>query len=187
MSDFTIFHLKSKYFALFAAIVLLSAMLGVLPAGMAGCFAFMIVCGAILQEIGDHLPIVNTFLGGGPVVIIFGMGYLRYVNFFGIFDLFSGLIGKAGFTAILMKNIDTFFKPSGAFLDFYIAALITGSILGMNRKLLVKAAARYFPAIFGAIACSFGLARGRQSNFVNSSPDYGRRNGSGSSSFEHNF
>ena len=157
-SGFKIFHLPPKYFACFAAIVLLSAMLGVLPAGMAGCFAFMIVCGAILQELGDHLPIVNTFLGGGPVVIIFGMGYLRYVNFFGIFDMFSGLIGKGAFTATLLKNIDTFFKPAGAFLDFYIAALITGSILGMNRKLLVKAAARYFPAIFGAIAVSFGLA-----------------------------
>ena len=47
---------------------------------------------------------------------------------------------------------------SAGFLDFYIAALITGSILGMNRKLLMKAAARYFPAIFGAIALSFGLA-----------------------------
>ena len=135
-------------------------MLGVLPPGMAGCFAFMIVFGAILQELGDHLPIVNTFLGGGPVVIIFGMGFLRYVNFFGIFDLISGLIAKGGggYTDVLMKNIDTFFKPAGAFLDFYIAALITGSILGMNRKLLVKAAARYFPAIFGAMALSFGLA-----------------------------
>ncbi|MBQ9433041.1 MAG: 2-hydroxycarboxylate transporter family protein, partial [Synergistaceae bacterium] len=135
-----------------------AAMLGVLPAGMAGCFAFMIVCGAILQELGDHLPIVNTFLGGGPVVIIFGMGFLRYMNFFGMFDVISGIIGKGGSTKILMQNIDTFFKPAGAFLDFYIAALITGSILGMNRKLLVKAAARYFPAIFGAIAVSFGLA-----------------------------
>ena len=154
---FKIFALPPKYFALFAVVVLLAAMLGVLPAGMAGCFAFMIVCGAILQEIGDNLPIVNTFLGGGPVVIIFGMGFLRYVNFFGVFDVISGLIGKTGFTKILMTNIDTFFKPAGAFLDFYIAALITGSILGMNRKLLVKAAARYFPAIFGAIALSFGL------------------------------
>ena len=79
------------------------------------------------------------------------------MNFFGAFDMISGLIGKGGFTAILMQNIDTFFKPAGAFLDFYIAALITGSILGMNRKLLVKAAARYFPAIFGALIVSFGL------------------------------
>jgi len=157
---FKIFNLQPKYFALFAAVVLLTAMLGVLPPCMAGCFAFMIVFGAILQELGDHLPIVNTFLGGGPVVIIFGMGFLRYVNFFGIFDLISGLIAKGGggYTDVLMKNIDTFFKPAGAFLDFYIAALITGSILGMNRKLLVKAAARYFPAIFGAMALSFGLA-----------------------------
>ena len=153
---FRIFNMPPKYFAAFAALVLLSAMLGVLPAGMAGCFAFMIVCGAILQEIGDNLPIVNTFLGGGPVVIIFGMGYLRYVNFFGLFDFASGFIAKGG-SAALMKNIDVFFKTNGGFLDFYIAALITGSILGMNRKLLVKAAARYFPAIFGAIAVSFGL------------------------------
>ncbi|MBQ3586748.1 MAG: 2-hydroxycarboxylate transporter family protein [Synergistaceae bacterium] len=164
---FKIFSLPPKYFALFAVVVLLSAMLGVLPAGMAGCFAFMIVCGAILQELGDHLPIVNTFLGGGPVVIIFGMGFLRYVNFFGVFDFMSGIIGKGGFTTILMQNIDTFFKPAGAFLDFYIAALITGSILGMNRKLLMKAAARYFPAIFGAIIVSFGLvaAAGHFSGF----------------------
>ncbi|MDY6429510.1 MAG: 2-hydroxycarboxylate transporter family protein, partial [Synergistales bacterium] len=155
-SAFKIFNLPPKYFAMFAVVVLLAAMFGVLPAGMAGCFAFMIVCGAILQEIGDHLPIVNTFLGG-PVVIIFGMGFLRYKNFFGIFDFFSGLIGNPDFTAMLMKNIETFFKPDGEFLDFYIAALITGSILGMNRKLLIKAAARYFPAIFGAISVSFAL------------------------------
>ena len=154
---FKIFALPPKYFALFAVVVLLSAMLGVLPGGMAGCFAFMIVCGAILQEVGDNLPIVNTFLGGGPVVIIFGMGFLRYVKFFGIFDVMSGIIGKTGFTQILMQNVDNFFRPAGAFLDFYIAALITGSILGMNRKLLVKAAARYFPAIFGAIIVSFSL------------------------------
>ncbi|MCR5347360.1 MAG: 2-hydroxycarboxylate transporter family protein [Fretibacterium sp.] len=159
-SGFKIFNLPPKYFALFAAVVFLATLLGVLPAGMAGCFAFMIVCGAILQEIGDHLPIVRSLLGGGPILIIFGMGYLRYMNFFGVFDMVSGLIGKggAGYTATLMKNIDTFFKPAGAFLDFYIAALITGSILGMNRKLLMKAAARYFPAIFGAIALAFSLA-----------------------------
>lgn len=147
------------YFAVFSVVVLLSAMMGVLPAGMAGCFAFMIVFGTIFQEIGDRLPIVRSYLGGGAIVIIFGMGFLRYENFFGLFDMLSkpnadGVL----YTATLMKNIESFFKPSGAFLDFYIAALITGSILGMNRKLLMKAAARYFPAIFGGIIAAFGLA-----------------------------
>lgn len=57
----------------------------------------------------------------------------------------------------LVGNINKFFKGDGAFLDWYIAALITGSILGMNRKLLLKAAARYFPAIFGSLILAFGL------------------------------
>ena len=60
----------------------------------------------------------------------------------------------------LVGNIGKFFKTTGGFLDFYIAALITGSILGMNRKLLLKAAARYFPAIFGGLICAFALCCG---------------------------
>ena len=117
-NEFKLFNMPWRYFAAFAALVLLATMLGVLPGGMAGCFAFMIVFGAVLQEVGDRLPIVRSFLGGGAIVIIFGMGYLRYMNFFGIFDLFSGIIAKggAGYTEVLMKNIDAFFKPAGAFL-----------------------------------------------------------------------
>ena len=37
------------------------------------------------------------------------------------------------------------------FLNFYIAALITGSILGMDRKLLIKASIQYLPAIIGGV------------------------------------
>ncbi|MCI9264992.1 MAG: 2-hydroxycarboxylate transporter family protein [Oscillospiraceae bacterium] len=158
-SVYKLFNLPWYYFAIFAVVVLIATMIGVLPAGMAGCFAFMIVFGTIFQEIGDRLPIVRSYLGGGAIVVIFGMGFLRYMNFFGIFDLFTKANADGvTYTATLMKNIETFFKPTGAFLDFYIAALITGSILGMNRKLLVKAAARYFPAIFGGIVVAFGLA-----------------------------
>lgn len=46
---------------------------------------------------------------------------------------------------------------SGGFLNFYIAALITGSILGMNRKLLIKAAIRYFPCIIGSVLAAIAL------------------------------
>ncbi|MDE7011590.1 MAG: 2-hydroxycarboxylate transporter family protein [Oscillospiraceae bacterium] len=158
-NTYKLFNMPWYYFAIFSVLVLLATMVGVLPAGMAGCFAFMIVFGTILQEIGDKLPIVRSYLGGGAIVIIFGMGILRYVNFFGVFDLFNPANAEGvTYTATLMKNIESFFKPTGAFLDFYIAALITGSILGMNRKLLMKAAARYFPAIFGGIVVAFGLA-----------------------------
>lgn len=41
------------------------------------------------------------------------------------------------------------------FLDFYIAALICGSILGMNRKLLVKASARFIPVALLSMVVGF--------------------------------
>ena len=139
---YKLFNLPWYLFGIFAVVVLIATFMGVLPAGMAGCFALMIVLGAVLNEIGDHTPIVKDYLGGGAIVIIFGCSALNYFN----------LIPET-----VVTNITSFFKPTGAFLDFYIAALITGSILGMNRKLLVKAAARYFPAIFGGLILSFAL------------------------------
>lgn len=142
---YTLFNLPWYLFAIFAVVVLVATFMGVLPKGMAGCFAFMIVLGTLLNELGDHTPIVKSYLGGGAIVIIFGCAALNYFH----------LLPED-----LVTNITSFFKPTGAFLDFYIAALITGSILGMNRKLLVKAAARYFPAIFGGIILSFILCSG---------------------------
>jgi Na+/citrate or Na+/malate symporter len=46
----------------------------------------------------------------------------------------------------------------GGFLSFYIAALICGSILGMDSKLLIKAGARYAAPLIAAVAVSVGLA-----------------------------
>ena len=140
--SYKLFNLPWYYFAIFAAVVLIAAYVGALPVGMAGCFAFMIVAGTILGEIGDRTPIVRSYLGGGAIVIIFGTALLNYFNLF---------------PAAVVESVTSFFKPTGAFLDFYIAALITGSILGMNSTLLKKAAARYFPAIFGGIILSFAL------------------------------
>ncbi len=141
--NYKLFGLPFPYFLLITVVVLAATYLGVLPSGMAGGFALMIVLGTILGEIGDKTPIVRSYLGGGAIVIIFGVGLMQYFNLF---------------PEYVVTSINDFFKPTGAFLDFYIAALITGSILGMNRKLLVKAAARYFPAIFGCIIVSFLFA-----------------------------
>ena len=44
------------------------------------------------------------------------------------------------------------------FLDFYIAALITGSILGMDRELLKKAAVRFLPVSFLSMAVAALMA-----------------------------
>ena len=147
-----LYNLPWYVFLIFAAVVVAAAYMGVLPVGMAGCFAFMIVLGAVLGKIGDNTPIIKDYLGGGAIVIIFGSAAL---NYFGLLPTITNADGSVKYS--IVSNITSFFKPTGAFLDFYIAALITGSILGMNRKLLVKAAARYFPAIFGGLIAAFAL------------------------------
>ncbi|MGV8982307.1 2-hydroxycarboxylate transporter family protein [Clostridium sp.] len=128
-------------FAIISIIVLGATLMGAMPKGMIGAFALMLVLGAIFNEIGNKTPIVNTFLGGGPIVIIFASAALVMYN----------IIPKAS-----VDNMTTFMKDGG-FLDFYIAALITGSILGMSRKLLIKAAVRYLPVIICGLIVALGL------------------------------
>ena len=138
---FQLFNLSLPIFLIITAVTLIATYLGVLPTGMTGCFLFMIVLGTILGWIGDHTPIIKSYLGGGAIVCIFGSALLVYFHL--IPDGTFALPLKAEFN--LIDGINKFFKGDGGFLDWYIAALITGSILGMNRKLLIKAAARYFP------------------------------------------
>jgi CCS family citrate carrier protein len=128
-------------FAIISAIVLAATYMGVLPKGMIGAFPLMMVIGAILNEIGNNLPIVKDYLGGGPIIIIFGSAAL----------VAYGLLPEASIA--IMTN----FMKAESFLDFYIAALITGSILGMDRKLLIKASVRYLPVIAGGVIVAFGL------------------------------
>lgn len=142
LAGMTLYGLPLPIFAIITGILILAAVVGKLPKNMIGAFSFMIVIGAILNEVGARLPIVRSYLGGGPIIIIFGSA--AFVHF--------GIFNKH-----VIDTIDGFMKGAG-FLDFYIAALITGSILGMNRKLLINAAVRYLPAILGGVICALGLA-----------------------------
>jgi len=139
--SYKIMGLSVPMFFILAAVVFLGTYLGVLPKGMIGAFALMMIVGAIFNEIGTHLPIVKDYLGGGAIVIIFGSAALVT---YGVFP---------EYTVEIMTN----FMKSEGFLNFYIAALITGSILGMDRNLLVKAAIRYLPAIIGGVVTALGL------------------------------
>ena len=135
-----LFGIAWYYFVIFSAIVLIAAYLGKLPKGMIGAFPLMIVIGTVLSKIGDNTPLIKTFLGGGAIVVIFG---------------------SAALVAILPEPVISAarnFMIGEGFLDFYIAALITGSIMGMNRGLLIRAAIRYFPAIMGGVLTAVMLA-----------------------------
>ncbi|GAU76595.1 2-hydroxycarboxylate transporter family protein [Fusibacter sp. 3D3] len=129
-------------FTVISAVVLGASFMDVLPQGMIGAFPIMMIMGAILNEIGNRMPIVKDYLGGGPIVVIFGSAAL----------VTYGIVPEAS------KDIMVNFIKGEGFLSFYIAALITGSILGMDKKLLLKAALRYFPVILGGVVAALGLA-----------------------------
>lgn len=133
---FKIEGLSLPIFTIVSVVILLASYMGKLPKGMVGAFPIMIVIGAILNEIGNRTPIIKDYFGGGPIVVIFGSAALVTYNIL---------------PAETAKTVIGFMKNDGAFLNFYIAALITGSILGMDRKLLIKASLRYLPAIIGGV------------------------------------
>lgn len=141
MKEIKIIGLNLKQFLLLLLITVIAAYTNILPKGMIGAFLFLMLVGEAVNFIGDNIPIINTYFGGGPIVAIF----------FGSALVYYKLLPEEQ-----LKSFITFMK-GGGFLDFYIAALITGSILGMNRKLLIKAAIRYLPCIIGAVLVALGL------------------------------
>ncbi|TDL30829.1 2-hydroxycarboxylate transporter family protein [Jeotgalibacillus sp. S-D1] len=140
----SIFNIPIQWFALIAVLTIAAIYTDTLPSGMIGSLLVMIVIGEALGWLGDRTPIVKSYLGGGAIVAIFGSAYLVY----------SGLLPEGVTTSVES------FMTTGGFLDFYIAALITGSILGMNSKVLVRVGVRYFAPIFGAILGAVLLAAG---------------------------
>ena len=92
------FNLPLPVFLGIAAVVLAATYLGVLPKGMTGCFAFMIIPGAIFAWIGDHAPIIKDYLGGGAIVCIFGSALLVY---FGILPAAKTVDGQTVYNMAL--------------------------------------------------------------------------------------
>ncbi len=119
-------------YLLVSALILFAAVWEILPTNMVGALAIMMVLGSLFNLIGAKTPIIRSYLGGGAVFCIFASSALATF----------GLLPES-----VTQNCTTFMNEVG-FLDFYIAALICGSILGMDRDLLKKAALRFLPVSF---------------------------------------
>lgn len=137
-SKFKLLGLEMKFFIPITLVVLVATFTGALPKGMEGVVPFLLIMGVLLNEVGNRTPIVKDYFGGGPIVAIFAAAALVTYN----------ILPEA-----VVLSSKTFMK-SGGFLNFYIAALITGSILGMDTKLLIKAGLKYLPVIIGGVFIS---------------------------------
>lgn len=118
-----------------AVIVLAAAATGALSADLAGCFALMLSIGLVCNELGERIPFWNSYIGGGLVLTFLVSAFLFTYN----------LIPQkyAEGMVMIMDDAD--------FLSFFIVFLITGSILALDRKLLIRSFAGYIPAIFGGL------------------------------------
>ncbi|HCN75135.1 2-hydroxycarboxylate transporter family protein [Pseudolactococcus plantarum] len=114
--------------------------LGKLPLNMVGITLLLVALGHLLYFIGEKLPIMNSYLGGGSVFTLIGATLLA--TFHIVPTHVIGAVGK-------------FMGGQFGFLDFYIAALICGSILGMNRNLLIKASTKFIPVALVTMVVGF--------------------------------
>ena len=89
---------------------------------MVGALAFAMIIGTLLGWVGDHIPVWKTWFGGGMLFSCLVAGAMNTFH----------LIGEGS-----MEALNTFNGSTG-FLDLYILVLITGSVLSVDRKMLIN-------------------------------------------------
>lgn len=109
---------------------------------MVGALAFALLVGTLLGWVGDHIPVWKTWFGGGMLFTCLAAGAMNTFN----------LVGESTKEALNTFNCDT------GFLDLYILVLITGSVLAVDRKMLLKSFAGYIPTIIVGVIGALSLA-----------------------------
>jgi malate:Na+ symporter len=123
-------------YAALAVVVIGAALVQKLPADMIGGFASIMLLGYLLGDVGGRIPILKD-IGGAAILSLF---------------VPSALLGYKLLDPEITKSITAVMKTSN-FLYLYIACLVTGSMLGMNRRILIQGFLRMFaPLAIGTIA-----------------------------------
>ncbi|MGL5437465.1 MAG: 2-hydroxycarboxylate transporter family protein [Lachnospiraceae bacterium] len=142
----TVYGISWPLYLVMLAVILACIYAEVVPFGLPAALAILLVLSAILGEVGDRIPIWNEFIGGGAILAF----------------LVGGLIYTYEWMPKQTIELVVHFFDEFGYLDLFVSVLITGSVLAINRKLLLKALTGYFPAIIGGIAMAsvFGVAAG---------------------------
>ncbi|ADO47945.1 2-hydroxycarboxylate transporter family protein [[Enterobacter] lignolyticus] len=120
-------------FITIAAIVAASGAAGLLPKNMIGGLAVIMTLGFALAKIGRMIPVLRE-IGGPAILCLMVPSVLVY------FDVFQ---------AHTMATVHLLMKEANL-LYFVIACLVVGSILGMNRTILIQGMIRMFvPLVVG--------------------------------------
>lgn len=134
-STFKIGSVPFPVYLTLATLIFITGYLQQLPVNMLGGFAVILTMGWLLGTIGANIPVLKNF--GGPAILS-----LLVPSILVFFNLLNPNVLEA--TNVLMKQAN--------FLYFYIACLVCGSILGMNRKILIQGLFRMIiPMLLGMI------------------------------------
>ena len=156
MSDKKKFALKDLkiygapwYLALIASgLILITAYTGALEVDFSSCLALILAYGIIFYEIGEWLPIWNSYIGGGVLAAFFGTAIVTQLN----------LVPEN-----YVEPINDFVSGDMVgFMTFFIIILIAGSVLALEKDVLLKSFVGYLPAILGGLGCAmlFGVLAG---------------------------
>jgi len=123
-------------YVVLAAIILGASYRGSLPNDMIGGFAVIMIMGILLGDLGMKIPILKD-IGGPAILSLLVPSTLVFLDFM---------------NPAAMDAAHTLMKTSN-FLYLYIAVLVCGSILGMNRTALIQGLVKMFvPLVLGTMA-----------------------------------
>ncbi|MDD4730905.1 MAG: 2-hydroxycarboxylate transporter family protein [Desulfovibrio sp.] len=114
-----------------------------LPNDVMGAYGLMFILGIVFGELGTRVKFIKNWLGGGPIMCIFGPALMIY---FGLLP--TETIG-------IMKE---FMKASPSFFNFFITFLICGAMLSISRRILLQSTLKFLPTVVAAILCGCALA-----------------------------
>lgn len=154
MKTWKIYGMEWYIFLFFAVVVLVSIGFGIVPNQLIGAIAVMFTLGIILGEIGEHLPIWNKYFGGGAILTFLVCGLVTYFG-----KMPEGVI-----------EISKGWMSDYSFLNVFISILVVGSLLGLDRKLLVKSATLYLPDILASLAGACLIIFAALANILNLIP-----------------
>jgi len=132
-------------FILLAALITGFVVTGSLPNEINMWIAVLALFGFLCAEVGKRIPILRN-IGGAAICATFIPSFLAYRHLL---------------PDVITKGVTDFTK-STSFLYLFIAAIIVGSILSMDRKVLIKGFLKIFiPLAVGSIAaCAVGTLVG---------------------------
>lgn len=130
-----IFNIPWMLYIVMLAVILACIYLEIVPFSLPAALAVLLILSAVLGEVGDRIPVWNEYIGGGAILAF----------------LVGGLICTYEWMPRQTIDLVTHFFDEFGYLDLFVSVLITGSVLAVNRKLLLRALTGYFPAIFGGI------------------------------------